>query len=300
MVLYHAFMKRSFAPLLAFSLIALVACNQAANNASSSPYASGSAAASARATGSVAASAPASASASGSTANKYIDLQVNVPQSGMNAGVDGKGWTVDITAKGNGPAMDKVKPAFETTSTTATGRNLNFPGLVVLIKESSGSSSSSPNLAKLFQMIGLPNTLQGAGISSVGTSASSSPAASPSGAPSASAAATSSAAGSAATSSKAVDQETAEATWFVQQSMWGSDADVELDVFVVDGDAPDSVSSDTSNLKIVSNIVTVHFHINGGGKSPSGSASPATSASPSSAPSSTTSGSASPSPSSTP
>ncbi|HEY6958592.1 MAG TPA: hypothetical protein VI814_07205 [Candidatus Limnocylindria bacterium] len=288
-------MKRFLVPLLAFPIIALVACNQAANNnASSSPYASGSAAASARATGSVAASAQASASASGST--KYITLDVPVPQSGMNAGVDGKGWTVDIVAKGNGPAMDKVKPAFQTTSTTATGRNTNFPGLVVIVKESSGSSGSSPNLAKLFQMIGLPNTLQGAGISSVGTSASGSPAASASANASASSSAAPSAAGSAATSSKAVDQGTAEATWFVQQSMWGSDADVELDAFVVDGDAPDSISSDTSNLKIVSNIVTVHFHINGGGKgsSPSGSASPSTSASPSG---SSAPGSASPSPS---
>ena len=283
-------MKRSLIPLLAFSLIALVACNKAANNASSSPYASGSAAASARATGSVAASAQASASASGTT--KYITLDVPVPQSGMNAGVDGKGWIVDIVAKGNGPAMDKVKPAFQTTSTTATGRNTNFPGLVVIVKESSGSSGSSPNLAKLFQMIGLPNTLQGAGISSVGTSASASPSASAY----ASASAAPSAAGSAATSSKAVDQETAAATWFVQQSMFGSDADVELDVFVVDGDAPDSISSDTSDLKIVSNIVTVHFHINGGGKGsgPSGSASPSTSAAPSG---SSAPGSASPSPS---
>ena len=266
--------------------MALVACNQAANNASSSPSASGSAAASARATGSVAASASASASASAG-AGKYINLEVTVPQSGMNAGVDGKGWTVDIVAKGNGPAMDKVKPAFQTSSSTATGRNTNFPGLVVLIKDSSGSSSSgsSPNLAKLFQMIGLPNTLQGAaGISSVGTSASASPATTASAGPSASGSAAPSAAGSAATSSKAVDQETAEATWFVQQSMWASDADVELDVFVVDGDAPDSVSSDTSNLKIVSNIVTVHFHINGGGKgsSPSGSANPSASATPAS------------------
>lgn len=287
-------MKRYVLPLLAFSLIALVACNQAANNnASSSPYASGSAAASARATASVAAS----ASASASSANKYIDLQVTVPQSGMNAGVDGKGWTVDIIAKGNGPAMDKVKPAFQTTSSTATGRNTNFPGLVVLIKSSSGSSSSgaSPNLAKLFQMIGLPNTLQGAaGISSVGANASSSPMASASGS------AAPSAAGSAATSSKAVDQETAEATWFVQQSTWGSDADVELDAFVVDGDAPDSVSGDTSDLKIVSNIVTVHFHINGGStpNSTSGSASPSASATPAS--SVGTSPSPSPSASSTP
>src|SRR5512135_762064 len=273
-------MKRYVLPLLAFSLIALVACNQAANNnASSSPYASASAAASTRATGSVAASA--SASANASAANKYIDLQVPVPQSGMNAGVDGKGWPVDVIAKGNGPAMDKVKPAFQTTSSTATGRNTNFPGLVVLIKSSSGSSSSgaSPNLAKLFQMIGLPNTLQGAaGISSVGANASSSPMASASGS------AAPSAAGSAATSSKAVDQETAEATWFVQQSTWGSDADVELDAFVVDGDAPDSVSGDTSDLKIVSNIVTVHFHINGGStpNSTSGSASPSASATPAS------------------
>lgn len=292
-VLYHAFMKRFLLPLIAFSVLALAACNQATNTtATSSPLSSGSAAASPRATGSVAASASASA---GTSANKYIDLQVTVPQPNMNAGVDGMGWTVDVIAKGNGPAMDKVKPAFQASSATATGKNTNFPGLVVLLKSSSGTSGASgananANLAKLFQIIGLPNTLTSASISSVGTSASSSPAAS------ASTNASASPAGSAATRTTAVDTETAEATWFVQSAMFGKDVDVELTVFIVDGDAPDTVNS-TSDLKIVSNEVTVKFHINGGssgGTTPTGTARPSGSAAPSG---STAPGSASPSPS---
>lgn len=292
-------MKRSLLPLLAFSLLTLAACNQATNTtATSSPLSSGSAAASPRATGSVAASASASA---GTSANKYIDLQVTVPQPNMNAGVDGMGWTVDVIAKGNGPAMDKVKPAFQASSATATGKNTNFPGLVVLLKSSSGASGASgananANLAKLFQIIGLPNTLTSASISSVGTSATSSPAASASAAATSSTSAGASPAGSAATRTTAVDTETAEATWFVQSAMFGKDVDVELTVFIVDGDAPDTVNS-TSDLKIVSNEVTVKFHINGGstgGTTPTGTARPSGSATPSG---STAPGSASPSPS---
>lgn len=288
-------MKRYIVPILAFSVLAFVACNQATNTtSSSSPYATGSSAASPRASGSVAASAPASASASAST--KYIDLQVTVPQPNMNAGIDGMGWTVDVIAKGNGPAMDKIKPAFQ--SSTSTGHNVSFPGLVVLLKPASGGSGASgananTNLAKLFQVIGLPNTIaSGAGISSVGTNASSSPATSAS-----AGTASASPAGSAATRTTATDTDTAEATWFVQQATWGKDVDVELTVFVVDGDAPDTLS-DTSNLKIVSNEVTVRFHINGGTNGPSGSARPSGSAAPSgSTAPSTAPGSASPSPS---
>lgn len=283
-------MKRLLLPLIASSLTLLVACNQASqNNASPSASAVGSASATARATGSVAASATATAS------TKYVDLKVVVPEDNYKAGVDGIGWTVDIVAKGNGPAMDKIKPAF--TQATTAGRNPAFPGLVVLLKTSGSTTTSgnaNQNLAKLFQIIGLPNTLGGtANISSV----TASPAATGStGATGASA----SPAGTAATrTTTTTDNQTAEATWFVQQNQWGNDVDVELTVFVVDGDAPDTVS-DRSSLKIVSNEVTVRFHINGSTSAPSGTTRPSASPSPSSTPTSSGSPAASPSPSKTP
>ena len=287
-------MKRVLIPLIAFAFLASAACNQA-NQTTASPSGSafGSAApsASARATGSVAASASASAGAT----SKYIDLKVVAPEDNARAGVDGMGWTVDVIAKGNGPAMEKIKPAFQ--QSTSPGKNTAFPGLVVLLKSSSSSTSnasSSPgttssnaqqNLAKLFQVIGLPNTRGGvAGISSVTASPAATGGTSASGA-------SASPAGTAATrSTTSQDNETAEATWFVQQNQWGSDADVELTVFVVEGDAPDTVS-DRSSLKIVSNEVTVRFHINGGSAAPAGSARPSATGSPAGSPA----GSASPS-----
>ncbi len=296
-------MKRSLLPTLAFALIALAACNQATTPTSS---ASASASAVTRATASVAASASAVAS------GKEITLQVTAPEENAKAGVDGMGWTVDVLARGSGTAMDKIKPAFRTT--TNTGKNSAFPGLVILIRPVGSSASTAsaspgaaaqPNLAGLFQVIGLPNTLGGAAsISSVNT-ASSSPAAGGSGStgPSgASGASASSARPSSSTSARvATDNELAEATWFVQQSLWGTDVDVELTAFVVDGDAPDTVT-DKSQLKIISNEVTIRFHINGNGTtSPSGSARPSASGSPTTAPA-TPSGSAAPSasPSKTP
>lgn len=237
------------------------------------------------------------ASASAGNAAKQIDLKVIVPEDKANAGVEGMGWTVDVIAKGNGASMDRIKPAFRMSTTS--GKNSAFPGLVVLVKPVGASSTTTnasgspapsalPNLAGLFQIIGLPNTLGGAaGISSISTSAPSTPQAGGS--------ATASPAATAATrNTTATDNETAEATWFVLQSMWGTNVDVELTVLVVDGDAPDTVT-DLGQLKAVSNVVTVQFHINGSGVAPSSTVRPTPSAS--TAPSTAPSGSARPSPS---
>lgn len=252
------------------------------------------------------------ASASAGASAKEITLQVTVPEENAKAGTNGTGWTVDVIAKGSGPNMDKIKPAFRTT--TNSGKNTAFPGLVVLIRpvgssaqtsSASPQAASQPNLAGLFQIIGLPNMLGStASISSVNT-ATGSPAASATGGTGASGAASASArpSGTAATRpTTTTDNDTAEATWFVQQSLWGTGVDVEMTVFVVDGDAPDTVT-DRSSLKIISNEITVRFHINGDGTaSPTGSARPSGSASPASSPSSSPSGTARPSasPTSTP
>ena len=131
-------MKKFLIASLALS-VALVACS----NQSTTPNASASGA----------------ASASAGTAAKQIDLKVIVPEDSAKAGVEGMGWTVDVIAKGDGPAMDRIKPTFRTA--TNGGKNAAFPGLVVLIKplgqsgttsNASGSPipSAMPNLAGMF------------------------------------------------------------------------------------------------------------------------------------------------------
>ena len=287
-------MKKLLLTVLAFPLVLLIACTPV-----TTPSASGSASAT---TSAVAApSGSAGASASAGTSAKYVKLQVVVPEPDARAGIDGNGWSVDVIAKGTGPAMERIKPAF--TTTNSTGRNPAFPGLVIMLKtlsQSGQATNPNTNLARLFQMVSLPNTNGGgtASISSV-TSASATPSAN--GSSGASGASSASPAGSATTSTRttASDNGTAEATWLVQQVLWGVDVDVELTAFVVDGDAPDTVS-DKSQLKIVSDEITVRFHINGTAQ-PSGSKAPS-SASPSGAPAASPSGSARPSasPSSTP
>ena len=215
------------------------------------------------------------ATATPRTSTTQIELEVVVPESGTKAGINGIGWTVDVIARGAGPALDKVKPGIRGGGTT--GRHPNFPGLIILLKSTSqGGQAGNPNvnLAGLFQIIGLPNTFGPlAGISSVGAS------------PTATAASVGASGASVATrSTSSIDSQTAEATWFVDQTLWGTDIDVELTAFVVDGDAPDTVS-DRNALKIVSNEVTVRFHINDGGIMPFGSLKPTGSTVPSASPS---------------
>jgi hypothetical protein len=214
------------------------------------------------------------------------------------------GWSVDVIAKGNGPAMDAIKPAFASGPTVA-GHSLAFPGLVVLLSTTPNATTSNAkqNLAKLFQIIALDNTNPQVARSST----SSAPAATANASASTAVlGASSSPRPSAATTNTTTsDTTTAEATWFVQSANFGNDVDADLTVFVVEGDAPDTIS-DQSSLKIVSNQVTVHFHINGGsagGSSPASS--PRATTTPAASPSGATGGSgpspsASPSPSSTP
>ena len=267
------------------ALALLAACNQTAPNASGSPTSTTAVAT--------------TGAASPSLAGRYVDLRVVVPEPNSNVGIDGAGWTVDAVAKGNGPAMDRVRPAFR--ASTSTGRNPAFPGLVVLIRPVGATASPSPsasagggqpNLAGLFQTVGLTNT--NATASTTTTSAS------PTVRPSASASASGGASGSpSATSTTSTtvsgNTQTAEATWFVTASQWGTNVDVELTAFVVDGDAPDTVPADRSSLKIISNEVTVRFHINGGGTSPAGTARPSGSAPASPSGSASPSGTARPS-----
>jgi hypothetical protein len=232
---------------------------------------------------------------------------VTVPEPNSKAGVQGMGWSVDVIAKGKGPAMDKVVPAFQAQATSG-GRNPAFPGLVVLLSTTTntqGLVGKNQNLAKLFQIIALDNT--NTEIARSSTSASPSAAASASASPSGSGAvlgaSASPRASSATTTTTTADTTTVHAAWFVQFAAFGSDVDADLRVFVVDGEAPDTIS-DQQQLNIVSNEVTVHFHINGGARGGAATAAPSASASASAgasaSPSASPSASASPSPSKTP
>lgn len=211
-------------------MLVLSACTQSAtSDQSASPTVS------ARATASAAASASAGAS------GQAVDLKVVVPEPNAKAGLDGVGWSIDVVAKGKSGALEQVRPQLQ--SSTTAGRNPAFPGLVIMLSTtptSNGMQGPKQNLAKLFQLISLPDTTGQTGVSI--TSATSSP--------------------SAPAAARATDTLTAEATWLIMQPNFGTGTDVELTAFIVEGDAPD-VIGDTSSLKIVSNQVNVRFHVNG-------------------------------------
>ena len=305
-------MKRLlFVPLAILTLVAAACNNSGATPSPSSSLAIGgygssspsaASSASARASGSAAAN----ASASAGTSSKYIDLKVVTPADSDKAGIDGKGWIVDLVATGKGAALDQVQPKMEFLG--SPGANPAFPGLVVTVKVTSGGGQTSSNgfkpdqnLATLFQMVGLPNT-NGVSLSSARSSsapAASASAAGASASPSSVAVATTGGAttGGSRGSSNSGDNLTAEATWFVQNAYFGTDVDVEMTVYVVEGTAPDTIS-DSSSTNVVSNKVTVKFHINGNGQASTtgGSSSSSPAASPSGSPAASPSSSPSSSP----
>ena len=278
----------------------LPAASPASSASAGASAAVGSPSASARASGSAAASAAGSAGA----VSKYVQLQIVSPEDGDRAGIDGKDWMVTVLATGHGPAMDQVQPALNFVN--GVGMNQAFPGLVVLIKTTGGSATQTKidpdqNLAKLFQMIGLPNA-GGGPVSVAGTSGGATGGGTTAGTTGASGrtgtsgATTGSASGTTgASSSRSADDRTVNATYYAQNARFGTDVDVEMTVFVVEGNAPDTVS-DRSSLRIVSNEVTVRFHIDGSGQASTtgGSASSTPAASPSGAASPTASPSSSP------
>lgn len=264
--------------------------------------------------GSPSAAATGAASPSAGAPSKPVELRVIVPASGARVGEKGVGWSVDVLARANdGSVLGDFRPGLVTTP--RVGHSANFPGLVVLLSSatSTGQTTASaspsaaasasasaarsasalpaasgspaaggaPNLAGLFQLFAITDA-QAANA-----------AARASATPSASASATASAARAPSVSSGPRE---VEATWLVNDARFGADVDVELTVFVVEGNAPDAVG-DRSSLRIVSNEVTVRFHINNGA---SGGASPAPSASATAAATASASGSASASPSPSP
>ena len=265
-------------------------------------------------------SASGSAAASASGAGKPVNLRVVVPTDGARAGIKGAGWSVDVLAKANdGSVLGDFRPGLSTTP--RIGHSVNFPGLVVLLSSAtaagqtrasaspSASASASaaasasapppsattvagggaPNLAGLFQLFAI--TDQPGENAAARASASATPSASPSASATASQAA---ARGTVSTGPREV-----EATWVVTDARFGADIDVELTAFVVEGTAPDTVA-DRSSLRIISNEVTVRFHINDGAGAGGATPAPSGSASPPASPSASPSGSASPSASKSP
>ena len=53
------------------------------------------------------------------------------------------------------------------------------------------------------------------------------------------------------------------ATWVNGKASFGLDVDSTLEAYVVDGDAPATAPTDRTGLNVVSNIVTVQFHVSG-------------------------------------
>jgi hypothetical protein len=246
---------------------------------------------------------------------KPVDLRVIVPASGARAGERGAGWSVDVLARASDAnVLGQFRPGLVTSG--RVGHSTNFPGLVVLLSTATtgggaaatasptrspasgspspttspspaataGGAAGQPNLAGLFQLFAITDDQT----TSTAARATASPTAT------ASASATSAASPARTTGSREV-----QAAWVVTDARFGIDVDVELIVFVVDGTAPDTVT-DRSSLKIVSNEVSVRFHINDGGTT-GASAAPSATASPASAsPSASGSPSASPSASRSP
>jgi hypothetical protein len=54
------------------------------------------------------------------------------------------------------------------------------------------------------------------------------------------------------------------ATWINGKASFGLDTDSTLDAYVVNGDAPATVPTDRTGLDVVSNVITVKFHVAGG------------------------------------
>ncbi|GAA3370118.1 hypothetical protein GCM10020367_15480 [Streptomyces sannanensis] len=203
----------------------------------------------------------ASASAGADTARhaeasteKPIKVEVLAPERRDNAGVEGKGWFVDLklTFRGTplaatgftapqltGPATHNNTAPFP--GTFSTGQDDRLPGLVVLSSTTNdvrpGFSGPGTNLANLFNLSGITD--------------------------------------------RSSEKTELWDTWIVGDSIAGKDVDSVLTVAVVDdlnhdgvyNDAPNVVKDvngdgkiDARDLKaqgVASNIVTVPFHING-------------------------------------
>lgn len=196
---------------------------------------------------------PTVASASGND-GPPVKLEVFAPEHGDNAGIEGRGWFVDLEAKF--PARTLTQAGFSGLQlagpaghnnvapfpgTFSTGRDDRLPGLVVVVSTTNanrpGFSGPGTNLANLFNVTGVTN--------------------------------------------RSDDDVTLWDTWIVGADIAGRDVDATLTVAVIgdlnhDGilnDAPSVITDqngdniiDAQDLKILgvaSNIVTVPFHISG-------------------------------------
>lgn len=183
-----------------------------------------------------------------------VKLEVFAPEQGDNAGLEGRGWFVDLKAEFpertltqagfsglqlTGPAGHNNVAPFP--GTFSTGKDDRLPGLVVLVSTTNanrpGFSGPGTNLANLFNVTGVTD--------------------------------------------RSDDHVTLWDTWIVGADIAGRDVDATLTVAVVgdlnhDGilnDAPGVITDqngdgivdarDLKTLGAVSNIVTVPFHISG-------------------------------------
>ena len=183
-----------------------------------------------------------------------VDIEVFAPEHGDVAGIEGKGWFVDLKVdfpartlaqagftglQLTGPAGHNNVPPFP--GTFSTGHDDRLPGLVVLVSTTNanrpGFSGPGTNLANLFNITGVTN--------------------------------------------RSDDEVQLWDTWIVGADIAGRDVDTTLTVAVVadlnhDGilnDAPNVVTDqngdgivdarDLKTIGVISDIVTVPFHISG-------------------------------------
>jgi hypothetical protein len=200
--------------------------------------------------------AQAQANGSNNGGKKPVKIEVFAPERHSNAGIEGKGWFVDMEIDFPGGPGGLVQSGFSGFQLTgpaghnniapfpgafSTGHDDRNPGLVVLTSTTNsttpGFSGPGTNLANLFNITGVTD--------------------------------------------RSKDETELWDTWIVGAPIAGQDVDTKLTVAVVadlnhDGifnDAPDVVSDvnhdgiiDAKDLKaigVASNIVTVPFHING-------------------------------------
>ncbi|TSB31777.1 hypothetical protein [Streptomyces benahoarensis] len=190
---------------------------------------------------------------SAATTSHPVKVEVLAPKSGDNAGVEGKGWFVDLKLSFRGKTLAQTGfnglqltgPAAHNNiapfpSTFSTGQDDKIPGLVVLDSTTNstlpGFSGPGTNLANLFNLSGVTN--------------------------------------------RTPDKTELWDTWIVGAPIAGQKVDTTLTVAVVgdlnhDGiynDAPNVVkdlngdgktdAKDLALMGVASNIVTVPFHIN--------------------------------------
>jgi hypothetical protein len=83
-----------------------------------------------------------------------VNLQVFAPKDGTLAGVEGRGWFVDLRARFDGD-LASTGMSIRTTPPGGAGAAKDFPGLVVLVSSAKPGAGPGQNFANAFNIIGV-------------------------------------------------------------------------------------------------------------------------------------------------